>query len=125
MRGDGAMGRLIFAPGVENGFCKLVGVFMRHRSITPMPFVSFIIEVGYDALYECCTAIGFEEGFWIVELSDRHTEVVRIEIYHLVCRLLLEKKKDCHNDEELSSRTSSTNVRTNDNQSQIVTRNIA
>src|SRR3546814_965058 len=49
MRGDGAMGRLIFAPGVENGFCKLVGVFMRHRSITPMPFVSFIIEVGYDA----------------------------------------------------------------------------
>src|SRR3546814_945657 len=39
MRGDGAMGRLIFAPGVENGFCKLVGVFMRHRSITPMPFV--------------------------------------------------------------------------------------
>src|SRR3546814_19356249 len=67
MRGDGAMGRLIFAPGVENGFCKLVGVFMRHRSITPMPFVSFIIEVGYDALYECCNALGFEEGFWFVE----------------------------------------------------------
>src|SRR3546814_4996504 len=86
MRGDGAMGRLIFAPGVENGFCKLVGVFMRHRSITPMPFVSFIIEVGYDALYECCTAIRFEEGFWIVGFSDRTTEVVRIEIYHLVDR---------------------------------------
>src|SRR3546814_14637971 len=64
MRGDGAMGRLIFAPGVETGFCKLVGVFMRHRSITSMTFVSFIIAVGYESLYECCTAMGFEEGFW-------------------------------------------------------------
>src|SRR3546814_8846511 len=76
---------------------------MRHRSITPMPFVSFIIEVGYDALYECCTAIGFEEGFWIVELSDRHTEVVRIEIYHLVCRRLLLQKFACLNDDGLTS----------------------
>src|SRR3546814_4795308 len=96
-------------------FLSLVGVFMRHRSITPMPFVSFIIEVGYDALYECCTAIGFEEGFWIVELSDRHTEVVRIEIYHLVCRLLLEQKFDIHHTDVLKRgrenvRTSVTNT---------------
>src|SRR3546814_16775948 len=47
MRSAGAMGRLIFAPGVENGFCTPVGVFMRTRSITPMPFFTFIIDVGY------------------------------------------------------------------------------